>query len=262
MKNIIKIAFLCSSLISGVAFAQSAPVGAPAGAPIFDPGMIVKQIDKAMKDADELSSAVEQAKISTLSLISLGGLSSLGAFLGDFDIMDVATNALSTDVVDSLSVGGLSGTKADIQEQAASTAKTAATSTGKFDAPTKIKENITKYMEIPDDTSNLTTAQVRKVRNQVPQTRKAIATYAISLAWVNRSIASQNIKKQQEKAQETLNGATTTRKAIAATTVSNNNIAETYNRLLTTAATINALGAANQLQQAGNLSATTKGNGQ
>lgn len=230
-----------------------------AQAPISDSSFLANLIKQVGQDTKELTGSVNKLKNSTLTLASLGMIGDLGDFSSPLSTL--GENALSEDVVGSVSGGSGGSTKTgsagSVTESGdASSGGTAAANgenSAKFPPPGEVRTNVAANLQLPTKDEGLNSTKVAAVRANFPKTKAAIATYGIATSWVNRTIATRNIEAAKTEMQKKSNETQDNRKAITAKTSTNTNIAETYNRLLMSGATANALSAINTMEQAGNL---------
>lgn len=225
-----------------------------AQAPISDSSLLANFIQQVGKDTKETRTSVSKLQNSTTTLVSLGTIGSMDDFADP--LSSLGTNALSTDVVSSIdgsgSGSGSTTSGAGAASGAASSASKDENST-QFPSSDKVRTGVANNLQLPDNDEKLTSSKVSDVRRQFPKTKAAIATYGVSTAWVNRTIATRNIKEAKEATQKKADETQDNRKAITSKTSSVTNVAETYNRLLMSAAAANALSAINTMEKAGNL---------
>lgn len=247
MKKYIGILLSCVIWCTSPVFAQ---------APISDPTLLANFIKQVGKDTKQLQTAIDELKNSTVTLVSLGMIGSLDEFADP--LYSLGTNDISPEAAKSVSGDSATGATSSSGGEAASavgTDSTASATGGKttFPSAVQVRSGVEENLQLSDDDTELKSEKVAAVRQNLPKTKAAIATYGVALSWVNRTIATRNIADAKTGTQQKADETQDNRKAITSNTSSNTNIAETYNRLLMSGAATNALSAINTMEQAGNL---------
>lgn len=228
------------------------PFVAFAEAPISDPTLNTNYIKQLGQDMDQLTTGTNKLVNSLKTTISLGTIGFLEGFTNP--LFNFGTNDLSGSLVSSIGSGSTGISTSNITNTVTGIANTRSSADNTFPPADQVRSNIDENLQIPDNTTKLTSEKVAAVRKNLPKTKNEIATYGVALAWGNRTIATRNISDAKEGTQKKLDDVQDSRKSIASNTASNTSIAENFNRLLMTAATANALEATETMEKSGNLS--------